>query len=745
MMGEPMKTTSTRITIVASSLVCAFASLGCGGGNKADPGTFEPLDFETFVDGKEDTGYLSNKAAELEARLTSSVYVDMTGQSGDAIQAKADELRSASRWTLQSLTSGQLKYARNPLKSEKLDMNLERGEPVVLDVRTDANGVWLDFATSIESLVKFKDLDEQGITPAELVGKRVEFPMPTMPETVFAKGGMACAADPDGDALTEEDLRADNYFYYFAPDKAGCPLVPGTDLVTANYVIVSSLDTPSVYPEFDLLTRDKQITMVALFGQITHGDLKSDDLGWDAYREFKRYVQRSGFTVAETFPDGHGERMEKTYASDLKIIINFYTPEALKDHRPRAEVNELFTAAIHDHELVYYNGHAFYGSLSVLDDPAVYPQETYQIIFMDACWSYAYYTKQVFEHKSGQTDPDGMRFADVVNNTEPGITGSHETAWLLYKNIFAAASELMRGRSTTKYSWNNLVVYMNDSADKRARWYDPEQFHAEIYGVSGVRGNCYDPSGVSRCESGGGTSRTHTYSDETEAPIPDNDPAGITRTIQVPDAFSIADLKLKLDVRHTYIGDLKISLSHAGTQVVIHDNAGGGADDIQTTVAVQGFSGQGASGDWQLEISDSANYDTGKLVKWELIITEPGEDPGAIQGQASPGLDIPDDDPSGVQSSIAIAEDATASEVEVQVVISHTYIGDLIISLEHAGVSTELQRQEGGSAENLDKTFTTSAFSGQNTAGDWILKVSDNAQADTGRLESWSLTIYPVP
>ncbi len=123
---------------------------------------------------------------------------------------------------------------------------------------------------------------------------------------------------------------------------------------------------------------------------------------------------------------------------------------------------------------------------------------------MDACWSYAYYTKQVFENKAdAETDPDGMKYADVVNNTEPGITGSHKTAWLLYKNIFKGSSDYMQGKSLSKYSWNNLIIYMNNSADERARWYDPEKFHAEIYGASGVGSNCFNPSGPSYCKDNG--------------------------------------------------------------------------------------------------------------------------------------------------------------------------------------------------------------------------------------------------
>jgi subtilisin-like proprotein convertase family protein len=731
-------------TVIASLVAILMAGpwAGCGSGDSPTD-EFEPIDFETFVDGKEDTGYLSNKAAELEARLTSSVYIDMTGQSAQAIEAQADSLRNASRWTLQTHTSPQLKFARNPLKDEKLDMNLERGEPTLVDVRTDANGVWLDYATAIESLVKFKDLEEKNLTPADLVGKRVDFLMPAKPGTVFEQGGLACATDPDGDEVHAEDLRADNYFFYFDPAKSGCPLQQGSDLVAAHYEIISSLDVPSVYPEYDLLTADKKITMVALFGQIEHGDLASDDLGWVAYKEFRTSMRRAGFATVREFDNNHGEQLKKTYPGGLEVVVDFYTPESLKDHRPRDEVNVMFKQAIHDHEIVYYNGHAFYGSLTVLNQRDAYPADSYQVVFMDACWSYAYYTKQVFENKASPADPDGMKFVDVVNNTEPGITGSHATAWLLYKNLFQAASDLMQAKSITKYSWNNLIVYMNNSADQRARYYDPNEFHAEIYGASGVTSNCFNPNGPSFCRETGGTSRTHTYQDAVETAIPDNDPTGISRTIQVPESFAIESVQLKIDLKHTYIGDLKVSLRHAGVEQSLHDQAGGGADDLRTTWAVDGYSSTDSAGEWILTISDHAGYDTGRLLSWELILTEPGGGQGTIGGENSQAQSIPDNDPAGIRSSISIADSASVGEVQVRVQITHTYIGDLVIRLEHAGQGVDLQNQEGGSTANLDKTYTTGAFAGQSAAGEWSLNVSDRAAADTGSLDSWSLTIYP--
>jgi len=726
-------------------IVAAFSLSMCTSEGEGPAGEYESIEFEDFVDGKEDTGYVSNKAAELEAKLSSKVYFDMTGQTAEEIGQFADSLRTASRWMLQKKTTPQIKYARNPLKNEKLDLNLERGEPEILDIQTDGNGVWLTYSMVIESLVKFKDLEEQGMTPADLVGKRISFLLPVLPSKVWEKGGIECATDPDGGEVDPHELTEDKYFYYFDPGKEGCPLAEGTDLVNATYEIISSLDTSSVYPEYDLLTQDKKITMVVLFGQITHGELTDSDWGWIAYRQFMRSFTNAGFERTQTFDNNFGEQLGKTYSGNLEVIVDFYTPEALKDHRPRDEVNALFMDVIKNNEIVYYNGHSFYGSLSVLDNPEAYPEKAYQVIFMDSCWSYAYYTKQVFEAKTTEDDPSGMKFADVVNNTEPGITGSHKTAFVLYKNLFEGASKFMQEIAPTKYSWDNLIVYMNDDAERRARWYDPDKFHAEIYGASGAVGNCFNPSGPSYCEENGESSLTHTYEDTSgETPIPDNNPAGISKTINVPDSFNIQALSVNVDINHTYIGDLVVSLSHGGTEAVLHNREGSGSDDIRTTFQTGDFSGMDASGDWTIKVSDHAGYDTGKLVTWGLVITETSTNPDIITAGNNEPQVIPDEQQAGISSIISIEEDAVIDEVIVHVNITHSYIGDLVIVLEHGGSEGPLMIREGGSTAGIDRDFVPTLFNGRSSAGEWKLTVADEISSDTGTLNSWSLTIIPA-
>ncbi|MEV7081358.1 S8 family peptidase [Streptomyces sp. NPDC093516] len=102
----------------------------------------------------------------------------------------------------------------------------------------------------------------------------------------------------------------------------------------------------------------------------------------------------------------------------------------------------------------------------------------------------------------------------------------------------------------------------------------------------------------------------------------------------------------------------------------------------------------------------------------------------------------------------AIADNATAespvtvsgvsgnapSALAVEVHIVHTYIGDLQVQLiAPDGTAYTLKGYgTGGSADNIDTTYTVNASS-ETANGTWKLRVSDNANFDTGRIDAWAL------
>jgi subtilisin-like proprotein convertase family protein len=116
----------------------------------------------------------------------------------------------------------------------------------------------------------------------------------------------------------------------------------------------------------------------------------------------------------------------------------------------------------------------------------------------------------------------------------------------------------------------------------------------------------------------------------------------------------------------------------------------------------------------------------------------------------TPGLAIPDDNPVGVSDVMTMAAGGEVSGLGVYVDITHTYIGDLLVTLTSPSATTvTLHNRTGGTAENivgwypddLTPAGSLDAFLGEPMGGDWILTVSDHAGADVGVLNEWCLRI----
>jgi len=131
-------------------------------------------------------------------------------------------------------------------------------------------------------------------------------------------------------------------------------------------------------------------------------------------------------------------------------------------------------------------------------------------------------------------------------------------------------------------------------------------------------------------------------------------------------------------------------------------------------------------------------------------------------------LAIPDDDPAGVTSILTAPAGGAIEKLEVQLEIEHTYVGDLIIELEHSdGTTVRLINEQDCSGDNIDVILDDDAapsiqddcqvggpaypgeryrpdeplagFNGKPSGGNWTLRLSDNFADDTGVLRRWCL------
>lgn len=127
---------------------------------------------------------------------------------------------------------------------------------------------------------------------------------------------------------------------------------------------------------------------------------------------------------------------------------------------------------------------------------------------------------------------------------------------------------------------------------------------------------------LSRNDGGSNPVEGETYTSTTPVAIPDNDPNGATATVTVPDQFTVNGLSVSVNITHTYVGDLTVTLEKDGTTATLQANEGGSADDLVKTFSVSEFNGAAAGGTWTLRVVDNAAQDTGTINSVSLTFLE---------------------------------------------------------------------------------------------------------------------------
>jgi trimeric autotransporter adhesin len=156
-----------------------------------------------------------------------------------------------------------------------------------------------------------------------------------------------------------------------------------------------------------------------------------------------------------------------------------------------------------------------------------------------------------------------------------------------------------------------------------------------------------------------------------------------------------------------------------------------------------------------------------------------------------PNVPIPDSSvaggPGSISDTISIADVSTLSDLNVYIRANHTWVGDLIFTLQHVPSGTTVTLIDrpgvpastfGCSGDNYDVTVDDegldtpienqcvapppaitgqaiggdppnasllAAFDGLSIQGDWTLTVTDNATGDTGTLNEWCVIVTATP
>jgi hypothetical protein len=561
----------------------------------------EDEDLVGATGGKADTGYMSSLATELEGEFAGQVLLDVTAMSETERADYLARLQGTS-YEMKDLVLSQVKLSKNKLNTEKLHMNLYTDKVEAESVVLEGTTIRITYKVRLESVVSHEELQAAGLSIEQILASPVTpLRLPADPRNLFTRVADRCAAGFDPGTLADY-----NYFYYYDPAKEGCDL----PMVDATFT-VSSLAPPAqtTYPEYDRLRADNKVEVFIVFNAAEHAaEVSPNDWGVMEWQQFTRELSSRGFRkTADLAPGARWTRVK----SGIEELVDVVSPY---DMHGATDSDALFRRGIAEHEVILYNGHSFYGSLNVLKDCSVYPADKYQIIYMGSCWSYEYYTRQVFECKKTASDPTGWALADVVNDTESGwFHNNAEFSRILLTNIFAGVET--GGKDGNRYyTWFNIVSQMNQHAIEIWRSWNTKTH--EIMGVSGVRNNKYDPE----ARPGGEGTR---YDMGTATPIPDNAAAGIDSELVVVNAIRPSRITLALNISHTYVGDLQIVARRNGIEVPLaQPNRSGWEDDIvgEFEITDNRLLGQDAAGSWILHVADTAASDVGTLNSWSLTL-----------------------------------------------------------------------------------------------------------------------------
>ncbi len=245
----------------------------------------------------------------------------------------------------------------------------------------------------------------------------------------------------------------------------------------------------------------------------------------------------------------------------------------------------------------------------------------------------------------------------------------------------------------------------------------------------------------------------------TDVDIPDN--STVHSPISVTDIGGSAPstLGVGVDIKHTYRGDLHLSLlAPDGTSYLLEDIPNNDDGDHVYKSYTVDASSETANGTWRLQVRDTGSGDTGYIDAWNLTFPN-GSDSGGSGGTSSGGSsggstsggtgdfentnDVPILDNRSNDSLITVSgiSGNAPSSLAVGVDIKHTYRGDLTISLVGpSGKAYLLEDFDNSDAgDDVNKTYVVDASS-EPANGTWTLRVNDFGDGDTGTIDTWHLT-----
>jgi subtilisin-like proprotein convertase family protein len=221
------------------------------------------------------------------------------------------------------------------------------------------------------------------------------------------------------------------------------------------------------------------------------------------------------------------------------------------------------------------------------------------------------------------------------------------------------------------------------------------------------------------------------FENTTVKAIPDTGTATSALAVSRVTGNASGPLQVSVDLTHTKIGDLGLTLTSPDNKTFTlksHGSEAGGT--LKTTYGIDATAVT-AAGTWTLKVTDSAGGSTGQLNAWSL---------GFPSYENQTVKQIPDDNYEQIWTTVTGLTGTGSARTQVYVHVEHANLANLKIDLVAPDGSLHLLKGSGSpeGAGVIKKTYTVDTR-GETASGTWKLRVDDVMSGSTGTIHNFVL------
>jgi hypothetical protein len=238
----------------------------------------------------------------------------------------------------------------------------------------------------------------------------------------------------DGKCGTNE-YGVENFWHDWNPKADGCTIADADVTRSRATVKPFASETTGKFPEYDLMWKDNELDVVAVFGLIDGGVDTESDFG---VGEFNRFIAGAQALVSKPSVKKNAKSasvLRDTTITGTVTIAGQKRPvkiDVLLVHEVKsvgADFDKRYDPISAKADLIMYDGHAGLGqNVNALARKGKVVAGKYQLVLLNGCQTFAYIDTTMndrrIEANGAATDPNGTKFMDVMGNALPGFANN---------------------------------------------------------------------------------------------------------------------------------------------------------------------------------------------------------------------------------------------------------------------------------------------------------------------------------